>query len=106
MTALAPIDEVRKIFNHICIVHDMELVRVIGFHEDVMDYYYIVKTQSGKIYYATFVGPCVSLADSYPRYDIMEQNFHRNGCERAEHFQFTIATDAENYKMYGVLDSG
>ena len=84
MTVDEAVEIVRPLFNSICIICDMELVRVIGFGYDDMDYYYITKHKNGRIVWETFVGHCVSLKDIYPRYDRMEELFHINHCPREE----------------------
>lgn len=80
------IEELRAMHNDICIVHDDELVRLIGFYEDAHDYYYHVVKRDGTAYYASCVGACISLKDKYPRYDVIEEIFHINHCPRRPEF--------------------
>jgi hypothetical protein len=95
------IEEVRALHNHICILYDMELVRVIGFREDELDYYYHVRNMDGREWFGTFVGGCVSLKDSYPGYEVLDANWARNHCPPSEEFLVSKATDEENAAMYG-----
>ena len=96
------IDEVKAIFNHICLLHDTDLVRCIGFSTDALDYYYIVKDLRGKVYHSTFVGPCVSLKGTYSRYDILENLFTINGSPPEEEFRVETASDKHNWKLYRI----
>lgn len=100
--------EARALLNTICIVHDSELVRVVGFHEDALDYYWRVRcrdrdARNGRTeWYATFVGACVGLTDM-PRYDQLEADFTRNGCPPVPEFLDTTAGRAENHRFYGAM---
>jgi hypothetical protein len=101
MSKKSILEEARDLHNHICILFDHDLVRVIGYHEDEIDCYYKVCDANGKIWCATAVGYCVSLKDIYPRYDILDDSFNRNHCPRTKVFEVTIATPEENAAMYG-----
>lgn len=103
MSTVAPVDEVRQLFNHICILHHSTLVRVIGFHEDALDCYYEVREIGGKTYFSSFVGWCESLKDIYPNYDIMDRIYALNKCPPEEQFRVTIATADQDFKMYGEM---
>lgn len=104
----AAVAEVQALFNRICILHDSDLVRVVGFHEDGMDYYYHVRcrerdARNGRTeWFATYVGACVSL-EGIERYDQLEADFTRNGCPPAEAFIDSTATRAEDHQFYGAM---
>lgn len=106
----AYVAEVKALFNDICLVADTNLVRLIGFHEDEMDFYYHVKymscnrpayiTSPNQLeHYSSFVGPCVSLKGIYPRYEQLETIFTLNGCPPVDSFRDTTATAEENREM-------
>jgi hypothetical protein len=83
------INEARKIFNHICLLNDTEVVRCIGFAEDDEDYYWIVLSPKRGLIYSSKVGSCESLKDiDYSRYEYleMEMNDYWN-CPRADNFE-------------------
>lgn len=87
------IDKMLPLHNHICILYDSVLVRLVGVHEDDYDYYYTVKsldTSRGK-YYASAVGHIVSLKGLYPdeRYDYMDEIFEISGAGPEEEFGIT-----------------
>jgi hypothetical protein len=78
--------------NHIGIVSDMEIGRLVGFAEDQMDYYHIVRymkptstlhRRDSNGFYTAFhsmVGSFISLKDIYgDRYDHMDTVFAMNG---------------------------
>lgn len=100
--------EAKALFNRICIVHDSDLVRVVGFHEDGMDYYYHVRTRErdarrGRTeWFATYVGACVSL-QGIDRYEHLEADFTRDGCPPAEEFLDTTASRAQDHAFYGAM---
>ena len=87
------IDTMLPLHNHICILHDIQLVRLVGVHKDDYDYYYTVKsldTSRGK-FYASALGHIVSLKGLYPeeRYDYMDKIFEMNGSGPEEEFSIT-----------------
>ena len=95
------IEEVRKLFNHICIVHDYKLIRMVGISQDFMDVYYVGMDPDGGLGYYTFVGSCESLKDNFPRYAALENHFTLNRCPPQDEFQITIGiTCAANTKFY------
>jgi len=73
------IEEIKSKFNDICLVYDSDQGRLIGFHEDEDDYYYVIKKYNGKIVLYSCCGHCTSLKGNYPRYDYIEETFERNG---------------------------
>jgi len=100
--------ECREMFNDICIIGDMDLVRLVGCSFDLMDMYYHVRfpngfhaSTMGHDMHMSAVGPCVSLKGIYPRYDSMENIFNLNGCPPVIEFIESISTPEENEKMYG-----
>jgi hypothetical protein len=100
--------ECKTMFNDICIVGDMDLVRLVGCSYDLMDMYYHVRFPNGfhevamgRDMHMTAVGPCVSLKGIYPRYDALETHFSLNGCPPVPEFIETVSTPEENEKMYG-----
>lgn len=101
-------EECHKMFNDICIVGDMDLVRLIGCSFDSMDMYYHVRfpngfhaSTMGHDMHMTAVGPCVSLKGIYPRYDALENQFNLNGCPPVDKFIESISTPDEDEQMYG-----
>lgn len=78
----------RKVFNHVGIMYDTEIVRCVGFEEDEFDYYYIGIDKNGAKQYYSMVGAFVSLKDlGYPRYETMEKLMHELwGVPRADEF--------------------
>jgi hypothetical protein len=96
-------DKMRPLHNHICIVHDDIMGRLVGIHEDAMDLYYRIRLRDRDIernggkrdVYATCVGACVSLA-GIDRYERLEETFVRDGCPREPEFLITVADRAEN----------
>lgn len=89
-------NEIRPMHNHICILHDCELVRLVGIHRDSHDYYYTVKSIRNRVgkYYASAVGHIVSLKGLYPadRYEYMDKIFSLNGAEEEKEFLITEDT--------------
>ena len=82
------INELKQIHNHICMLYDFKLVRLIGFGEDDEDYYYVVKNRQGKIWWASCVGWCYSIKHYLPeeRYSQTENIFNLNGGTPEEEF--------------------
>lgn len=72
--------ECRAMFNHICLVNDCQVKRLIGYGEDEHDCYYIMRDLHGEIVWHTMVGPCSTLKGVYDRYDIMDNKFAINSC--------------------------
>jgi hypothetical protein len=94
MTREEHIEEARKVFNHIGILNDIEIVRCIGFAEDNEDYYWMVISPKEELFYSSKVGGFVSLKDlNYPRYEYLEMamNDYWN-CPRAEEFEIRKIT--------------
>lgn len=88
--------EMKQYHNHICILYDSELVRLVGDHQDTYDLYYTVKSldkKRGSFYYASAVGHLISLKGIYPseRYDHMNDVFHINGA--TEELTFLVTED-------------
>lgn len=96
-------DEMRPLHNHICIVHDEWMGRLVGIHEDAMDLYYRIRLRESdrlrhggrEEVYMTCVGACETL-QGVERYDRIEANFTRQGCPPADEFMITTADRAEN----------
>lgn len=88
MTREEYIEKTKKVFNHIGILNDTEIVRCIGFAEDDEDYYWIVVSPERSLVYSSMVGGFVSLKDlNYPRYEYMEMAMNDYwGCPREKEF--------------------
>lgn len=93
MTIDDMIKKIKPIHNHICILYDSELVRVVGVAEDKHDLYYIVRyirnhNLDKPQYWASAVGHLISLKDSYPkeRYKYMDELFSLNGAPASKEF--------------------
>lgn len=92
------IEEMKPFHNHICIIYDTDLVRLVGVHNDERDYYYTVKSMNGRhpgmtqnLWHGTAVGHIISLKDIYPkdRYEYMDKIFEWNGATKEENFLVT-----------------
>lgn len=84
------IKEMRAMHNHIVIVHDHQLGRLVGFHEDDNDYYYHVRhIDRGPTVYHSAVGHCESLKGVYSRYDVLDRIFTMNGAPPSDEFLIT-----------------
>tara|TARA_Y100000310_G_C20700285_1_gene829076 strand:- start:7033 stop:7326 length:294 start_codon:yes stop_codon:yes gene_type:complete len=81
--------EMRPYHNHICMIYDFELVRLLGVAENDRDMYYIIKKAgfSQKEYWGSAVGRCITMAGIYPYYDVMENLFCLNGCPPTKEFR-------------------
>lgn len=100
------IAELKSMHNHIGVFNDTELGRLVGFAEDEMDYYYIVRhlrqnvnarkdSEGYYTIYHSFVGPFVSLKDIYgERYEYMDNCFTMNGAPPSD--DFIIKVDNTN----------
>ncbi len=76
-------------FNDICIVGDTDLARLIGFHEDEWDYFYLMLYTGGKSCLHSAVGSCISLKSIYPRYEQMDKVFSLNDAPKNKYFSIT-----------------
>jgi hypothetical protein len=81
------LEECRTIFNHICIVGDTTLARLIGYAEDAADAYYHVREIGGREVFCLAVGACESLKEKRTRYKDMDNAFALNGCPPADEFR-------------------
>lgn len=98
------IEQARKVFNHIGILYDTDIVRCVGFAEDDDDYYWVINGHDklvygrGKLAYCSKVGAFISLKDlNYPRYDYLEKMMHEYwGAPRAEKFEVKWIGDKRN----------
>ena len=81
------IAEMKAMHNHICILADTDLVRLIGFDEDETDYYYIVRELGGRETGCSYVGPCISLKGKVERYEQMDDVFALNNAGPTEEFK-------------------
>lgn len=78
--------EVEPKLNHICIVFDSDIGRLVGVTEDDRDFYYVVdRIRGGRTLYSA-VGPVVSLKGAIPedRYASMDGIHTANGCHAVE----------------------
>jgi hypothetical protein len=88
MTLSELADEMRPLFNEICMINDSELVRLVGVAQDEMDLYYIVHSMQpnptgSRVTFASAVGHCYSLKAHLPaeRYAQTDSIFAMNGAE-------------------------
>lgn len=82
--------EYRPFHNHICVVHDCTLVRLLGVVDGGDDFYYKVVELGGKVTLCSAVGSCVSLKEGYPdaeRYEQLDRVFGYNGAPATEEFE-------------------
>lgn len=88
------IAELKAMHNHIGLCFDSELGRLIGFHEDESDYYFVVSVTNGRgrknneVFYS-MVGAFESLKDKMERYDQIENTFTLNGAPPTPEFRVT-----------------
>lgn len=97
------LETTRSMVNKICLVHQYELGRCIGYRTDSMDCYYHIRRRDGSEYYASAVGYCEPL-DSIPGYAGLDSTFALNGCPPVPEFIISIATDEENAAMERSID--
>lgn len=90
------VDEVKQMFNHICIVHDMKIIRVVGISSDFMDVYYLGMDPQNGLQHYTFVGPCESLKGKVERYDCLDAHFSMNRCPPEDEFLIKASTPEED----------
>lgn len=83
--------QTRKLHNHMCLIHDTEIVRLIGVNRDKYDYYFTVLHKGGRLVHETAVGHCYSLKGKIPQgsYDRMDSIFGYNNAGPREHFEIT-----------------
>ena len=79
-------EEYKRFHNDVCLLHDYELVRLLGVAEDDFDLYYKVVNLAGKVYYASAVGACESLREVYSRYTQLDSVFEHNNAKKTEVF--------------------
>lgn len=75
------IEKYSKLHNHMCVLYDMEIVRLIGVGEDDYDYYYIVQGKGQQEeYWASAVGWLYSLKGMLPeeKYKRLENHWDIN----------------------------
>lgn len=91
------IEEVKTSFNHICIVHDTRIARIVGIGSDFMDVYYIgMELHKDGLQYYSFVGPCESLKGKVERYDNLDSVFSMNRCPPQDEFLVKESTPEED----------
>lgn len=89
--------EMRPFHNDICIVHDVDLGRLLGVAEDENDLYYIVATRAKGVGYYSAVGHCISLRGHYPK-DAYER--------LAQSHTFGRAAPSETFEMRALPSRG
>lgn len=75
------IKEFSKWHNHICVLYDMEIVRLVGLGEDEYDLYYIVQHKGyEQVSWCTAVGWIYSLKGMLPeeKYKRLENHWELN----------------------------
>jgi hypothetical protein len=76
--------------------------RVVGFHEDLNDYYWVVRHSDGSTVYHSAVGGGISLRGIDPDdYERLNGWMSMNGAPEANEFSITKANRAANIAMYG-----
>jgi hypothetical protein len=91
--------EMRPLHNHICMLYDQEMVRLIGVGHDDTDLYYIVQKlekprhtfSKDHLMWASAVGHILSLKECLPavRYAGLDDHFERMGLDPTEEFEVT-----------------
>lgn len=85
-------EEFKPFHNHIGILHDLELVRILGVGEDDDDYYYICSSiHRGRydVFKSTACGWLYSLKGMIPddRYEQIDGMFEANGSPKTDSFK-------------------
>lgn len=93
------IDKMRESFNEICLF-TFDVGRVIGFHEDLKDYYWVVLHPGGKVVHHSAVSSPIFLRN-IEEYTWLEYVMGLNGAPPAPIFSMTSANRAANIAMYG-----
>lgn len=96
------IQEARTMWNHVGIIADMELGRLVGIGEDDMDTYYIVRMMdrddSGKRErWYSCVMSFESLKSKIARYDAMDNIFQNNNAPKSE--KFLLKTTIQKFNL-------
>jgi hypothetical protein len=100
------LDECRAMHNHICIIQNHMIARLIGFHEDESDYYWHIKLPDGKESYQTACGHCVSLKDKDPElHSLLDNTFRLANCQPSEEFHMSKSHDYSWFKRLGLEES-
>ncbi len=81
-------DEMKPFHNHLCIIYDTEIVRLIGVAEDDDDLYYVVDRMTTSHLWYSAVGHCYSLKVLLPPddYDRMNNIFRLNTAPETDSF--------------------
>lgn len=77
------IDKYKHLFNKLVIAFDCKIHRLLGFAEDELDYYFILKDRSGKEIWHTAVGGIIDIT-MVDRYKYLDNVFHINHCPRID----------------------
>ena len=95
----------RKLHNEIVIVHDQKIGRLIGVHEDIIDFYYVVLhmaepgSPAPNIRLYSAVGGCESMR-CVNRYDQIDNVHSFNGAPPQERFRVTRHTKEYQNEWY------
>jgi hypothetical protein len=84
--------QMRPFHNDICIVHDVDLGRLLGVAESEDDLYYIVATLAKGVGYYSAVGRCLSLRGIYPQdaYASLDYSFKYGPAAPSETFLMKV----------------
>jgi hypothetical protein len=88
--------EMKPQHNDIGIVHDGDLVRLVGIADDEMDFYYIGVNCHGERTWYSCVGAFESLKGKIRRYDILDNVFAMNLSPRTDTFEIDISRSDRN----------
>jgi hypothetical protein len=79
-------EEMEPFHNHIGIICDHGLGRLVGVGEDEDDLYYIVDETPGRRIWYSAVGAFESLKGKIDRYTVLDSIFKLNGCPLVDKF--------------------
>jgi hypothetical protein len=95
------LSEMKNMFNELALFV-FDVGRVVGFHEDLKDYYWVVRHSDGSTVYHSAVGGAIGLRGIDPGdYKRLDGWMSMNGAPEANEFSITKANRAANIAMYG-----
>ncbi len=101
------LEEITPLFNEMVLVYDTDVGRLVGYHEDLIDCYYVVRRaglsgEEGKITYCSAVGKIEPLEPLVDDYAAIDAHHAAHGCPR-EKIRL-IYTGKEYQTYFGIFD--